>query len=130
MRGVGDHRHTHEVRQAARAHLAHDIRAMKKALTLKLRQGLPHRLSDDLPLTDQALIGGIGQLENMAGLAQQGHEPGSLLKHQGKKLMFRGAALFLALTIGKHCRRGFAARWDWRLLAHMQPLDLRTGNAG
>ncbi|BCG82442.1 hypothetical protein MesoLj113b_59840 [Mesorhizobium sp. 113-3-3] len=88
--------------------LAYLIEPFEEALTLKLGQGLAHRFANDLAMADQALIGGIGQLEDMAGFAQQGHETGRLVEHQGQKLMFRGPARFLPVTLGKDWRRGIA----------------------
>ncbi|CDX46053.1 hypothetical protein MPLA_830008 [Mesorhizobium sp. ORS 3359] len=47
------------------------------------------RPADNLPLADQVLKRGIGQLKDVVRLAEQGYEAWSLVEHQGEKIVFR-----------------------------------------
>lgn len=67
-----------------------------EALAFKLGQSLAYRLSNDLPFTDQALIGGIGQFEDMTRLTHQRHEPRGPLEHQGEPVVIGRGRPFTA----------------------------------
>jgi hypothetical protein len=85
--------------------VADAIEQFEQSLALEFGQGLANRPADNLALTDQALVSGVGQLKNVTGFAEQGHETRSLLEHQRKKLMPRQVVL-LTWTAVRRSRFG------------------------
>lgn len=59
----------------------HLVKMLEKLVSLEFRKGFADGLSNDLPVSDQPLVGRIGQFEDVVWSLQQRHEARSLLEH-------------------------------------------------
>ena len=73
-----------------------------ETLPLDFRQGLADRLADHVAVADQALVGLVGEGEDVAGPLELGHETGRVAEHLRQAL-----ALGREPAFGQHALRGF-----------------------